>query len=147
MVATLEQGDEVAVRGVLEAWAAAMRAKDAGRALQHQAPGCVHFSLAPPLIATDADTGREGLERWFATWDGPLGFDLHNLVVETGGDIAFAHGLVNLRAASGGEDVDLWFRQTVGLRREGARWRIVHWHESVPFYMDGSFKAAVDLRP
>ena len=26
-------------------------------------------------------------------------------------------------------------------------WRIVHQHESVPFYMDGSYRAAVDLKP
>lgn len=26
-------------------------------------------------------------------------------------------------------------------------WRIVHQHESTPFYMDGSFTAAVDLTP
>jgi ketosteroid isomerase-like protein len=26
-------------------------------------------------------------------------------------------------------------------------WRIVHDHSSVPFYMDGSYRAAVDLKP
>jgi PhnB protein len=46
-----------------------------------------------------------------------------------------------------GEQVDLWFRATVGLRKIGGRWRITHEHESVPFYMDGSYRAAVDLKP
>jgi PhnB protein len=46
-----------------------------------------------------------------------------------------------------GENVDLWFRHTVGLRKADGRWRIVHEHESVPSYMDGSYKAAVDLLP
>ncbi len=46
-----------------------------------------------------------------------------------------------------GEEVDLWTRTTVCLRRIGGAWRIVHEHTSVPFYMDGSFKAAIDLEP
>ena len=145
-MAVLEQRD--AVRDTIEAWAAATRAKDAPGVLAQLAPGCVQFTLAPPLVAADEDLSREGLDAWFATWDGRLGFDLHGLVVETGGELALAHGLANLRAVTlGGDEVDLWFRQTLGLRREGARWRISHVHESVPFYMDGSFRAATDLRP
>ena len=44
-------------------------------------------------------------------------------------------------------EVDLWFRTTVVLKKVSARWQIVHEHDSVPFYMDGSLRAAVDLQP
>jgi ketosteroid isomerase-like protein len=43
--------------------------------------------------------------------------------------------------------VDLWTRCTACLVRRGTEWKIVHQHNSVPFLMDGSFKAAVDLKP
>ena len=46
-----------------------------------------------------------------------------------------------------GERVDLWFRSTVGLRRTGGEWQITHEHDSTPFYMDGSDRAATDLKP
>jgi ketosteroid isomerase-like protein len=46
-----------------------------------------------------------------------------------------------------GAKVDLWFRQTLGLLKIDGSWKIAHEHSSVPFYMDGSFKAAVDLKP
>jgi hypothetical protein len=46
-----------------------------------------------------------------------------------------------------GEKVDLWFRATLGFRKIDGRWKITNEHSSVPFYMDGSFKAAVDLKP
>jgi ketosteroid isomerase-like protein len=49
--------------------------------------------------------------------------------------------------ASSISPTDLWFRLTLGLRSIGGRWKLLHEHESVPFYMDGSYKAAVDLRP
>jgi PhnB protein len=42
---------------------------------------------------------------------------------------------------------DLWFRSTVGLRRTTAGWQITQEHESTPFYMDGSGRAATDLKP
>ena len=44
-----------------------------------------------------------------------------------------------------GEETDVWVRATVGLRKIDGRWKIIHEHASVPFYMDGSYRAAVDL--
>jgi ketosteroid isomerase-like protein len=41
----------------------------------------------------------------------------------------------------------LWFRSTLGLRKIGGRWQITHEHNSTPFYMDGSDRAALDLQP
>ena len=38
-------------------------------------------------------------------------------------------------------------RATVCLRKVGGEWKIVHEHESVPFYMDGSQRPAFDLAP
>jgi ketosteroid isomerase-like protein len=38
-------------------------------------------------------------------------------------------------------------RVTVCFRKIAGKWKVVHEHVSVPFYMDGSFKAAVDLKP
>jgi ketosteroid isomerase-like protein len=41
----------------------------------------------------------------------------------------------------------LWYRTTLVLRETDGCWRVVHVHESTPFHMDGSFRAAVDLTP
>ena len=43
--------------------------------------------------------------------------------------------------------MDLWFRATLGFRKIDGKCAITHEHSSVPFYMDGSFKAAIDLKP
>jgi ketosteroid isomerase-like protein len=70
-------------------------------------------------------------------------------VVTASGDVAFTHALASMTATPVGaaESFTLWFRCTFGLRRIDGDWRIVHQHESTPFYMDGSFKAAIDLTP
>jgi ketosteroid isomerase-like protein len=38
-------------------------------------------------------------------------------------------------------------RATIGCRKVGNTWLITHEHASVPFYMDGSDRAALDLKP
>jgi ketosteroid isomerase-like protein len=35
----------------------------------------------------------------------------------------------------------------VGWRKREGEWLVTHEHVSVPFYMDGSLRAAVDLKP
>ena len=46
------------------------------------------------------------------------------------------------------DDRAMHFRhETLCFRKSDGQWRIAHAHESVPYYMDGSVKAAVDLKP
>lgn len=66
--------------------------------------------------------------------------------MRAGDDIAFCHSL-NRLSDGAPEGFGLWFRATTGLRRREGRWRVVHEHTSTPFYLDGSFKAAIDLKP
>ncbi len=137
------------IRALFHEHAAAITAKDAHRAVAHYAPDVVSFSLAPPLrYAGDEVRDPAGLEEWFRTWDGPIGNDISELVIEAGDDLAFCHGLTHMTGTkTDGEQVDLWFRSTVGLRRTSAGWQITHEHDSTPFYMDGSGQAATDLKP
>ena len=134
------------VRAVIGAWIDALRSKNAAGVVRHHAPGFVEFSLAPPLVSTAADIA--GLEAWFAGWKGALEYEIRNLDITAGDDVAFCHGLTRLRGTGvDGTTSDLWFRQTLCFRRLAGDWKLTHSHESVPFYMDGSFKAAVDLEP
>jgi PhnB protein len=106
----------------------------------------VHYSLAPPLVSTDADA--KGLDAWFATWKGPLGYEIVDLEITAGDDVAFGHGLTRLHGTKiDGEKSDIWFRQTLCFQKVAGEWKLAHGHESVPFYMDGSLRAAVDLKP
>jgi PhnB protein len=141
--------DREQIRALLSSHCAAVTARDAHRAVAHYATGAVSFSLAPPLrYVGDEVLDPAGAESWFRTWAGPIGYDINELVIEAGNDVAFCHGLVHLTGTkTDGTQVDLWFRCTFGLRRTAAGWRIAHEHESTPFYMDGSGRAATDLRP
>jgi PhnB protein len=123
-----------------------MRAKDAAGVVAHQTHDVVQFDFAPPLRTVNNDPRR--LLDWFATWRGQIGFDITDLHVTAGDDVAFCHALIHLTGRrTDRSESDVWFRNTLCLRRVGEAWKIAHGHESVPMYMDGSLKAAIDLRP
>ena len=134
--------DEDQIRAVLADRAAAMRERDAERFVAHYAPQIVKFDLPPPLLLTAPEARDAGTVRaWFASQPGgPIGYEIRDLTVTVGGDVAFCHSLSQLGGA-------LWFRSTIGLRKIDGEWRITHEHNSAPFYMDGSDKAALDLQP
>jgi ketosteroid isomerase-like protein len=133
---------EDAVRELLDQRTAAMLAKDADRLADCYRPGAVVYDLAPPLGKV---FDREANRAWFAEKDGPMGYELRDVTVTVGGDVAVAYGLARMGDAAG--TFVLWFRTTLVLREVGGRWLIEHLHESVPFHMDGSVRAAVDLAP
>ena len=83
--------------------------------------GFVSYNLAPPLKATG---GKAGLAAWFATWDGPIGHEMRDLKIIAGDEAGFAHGLIHMSGRkTDGEVIDLWFRQTFGLKRHAAAGR------------------------
>lgn len=110
------------------------------------APDAVIYSLAPPLGERGMD--RDGLAAWPATWVGPILIDARDMDLSVSDDLAWTSALNRMRGTKvDGEQVDLWFRTTMCFRKTGEGWRIVHDHSSVPFHMDGSFRAAIDLQP
>jgi PhnB protein len=137
--------DTAQIRKLLAARAAAISAKSADDLVAQQTPDFAVFSLAPPLRD---ESGVGGLKAWFATWDGPIGYDLHEVSIDAGSDVAYARYFTHLVGRkTDGSSADLWFRSTTGFRKVDGVWKIAHDHDSVPFYMDGSYKAAIDLKP
>ncbi|QTZ91016.1 YybH family protein [Streptomyces auratus] len=143
------KADEARIREVLQDRAAATTARDARRFLSHCAPDIVEFSLAPPLQYKGPQAlDQRAVEAWYATWRGPIEVTLTQLEITVGDDVAFGHSINRMRGTkTDGFEVELWSRATVGLRRIDGTWKITHAHDSVPFLMDGSGLAALDLTP
>ena len=140
--------DEAKVRAVIDGWAKAIAAKDIDAVMSHYVADIVTFDLAPPLQTTGADALKKSLQEWFPTFRGPVGYEIRDLSITTGDDVAFCCSLNRISGArTDGEETNVWVRATVGLRKIDGNWLIVHTHESVPFHMDGSYRAAVDLEP
>ena len=134
------------IRTLIDHWARSIRDKDVEGVMAHYAADSVTFDLAPPLVSTRVDA--QGLEAWFASWRGPIGYEIRDLHVTAGDGAAFCRSLARLSGTTiDGVKNDVWFRLTLCFRKIRGDWKIAHQHESVPFYMDGSYRAAVDLKP
>jgi len=140
--------DTEQIRALIESVVKAVRAKDVDAVLRHYTPDVVAFDLAPPLQYAGAAALRESLAAWFPTFDGPVGYEMRDLRIFAGQEVAFCTGLNRIAGRrTNGDETDVWVRATVGLRKIDGRWLVAHEHASVPFYMDGSYRAAVDLAP
>jgi len=134
---------------VIEERIAAMRAKDAKSAVAALADDVVAFELAPPLaLPPGAASDADGLAAWLSGFE-TIDIEVREQVIEASESVGFAHALHHLKGTrTGGREVSLWWmRSTLCFRRDADGWKIAHAHTSVPFHMDGSFRAAVDLKP
>lgn len=141
--------DEALIRTLRDELTNAIRAKDADGVVSHYAAETVMFVLAPPLqFKGDESPGKNGVEEWFSTFQGSIGYEIRDLNITTGETVAFCHSLNRISGTrSDGEATDIWVRETLCFRKIDGEWKITHQHQSVPFYMDGSNRAAVDLKP
>jgi ketosteroid isomerase-like protein len=137
------------IQEVIEARYDRLAAGDLDGMLAFYAPKMVQFTLAPPLGEWIDGHNVAPLAAWVATFEAPPRREATHLEITASDDVAFATSIDSMTATPKGSDSSftMWHRVTLGLRRIDGRWLIVHEHESVPFYMDGSFRAAVDLKP
>ena len=139
---------EAEIRASIDDWAEALHAKDINGVMSHYAADIVTFDLAPPLQYTGTDALKKSLEEWFPTFRGPVGYEIRDLNITASDDIAFCRSLNRISGTrTDGEQTDVWVRGTVCCRKIDGKWMVTHEHVSVPFYMDGTVKAAVDLKP
>ena len=125
--------EEAAIRETIGNLARTLRIKDIDALMTHYAPDTIVFDLRPPLRVASADAYRRNFEAWFASVDGPINYEIHELLVTVGDDVAFCHSLSHVRSTrTNGEKADYWVRVTSGLRKMSGRWMITHEHISMP---------------
>lgn len=121
--------------------------KDAEAIAAPYAPHAVIYDLEPPLAHDGISVERK--RKWLATWDSPVDLAAENFKVVVSGDHAYGYGYLRMAGKKKGVDhpISFWMRATMCFERIEGKWRIVHEHNSVPFYMDGSLRPAFDLQP
>ena len=82
--------EEVAVRDLIEAWADAVRRKDYHGILRSQASDFVMFDVPPPFKSVGLDAYRKTWDLFFSWSSDPVRFDIQELDVAAGVDVAFA---------------------------------------------------------
>ena len=124
---------ETGIRSRIEALAQAIRDKDVDRVMTFYANDVVVFDVRPPLDVQGADAYRKNFERWFASIEGPMGFDFLDLSISAGEGAAFSHYLGHITGVRPGDRrADYWVRGTSCFERRNGQWLITHEHISMP---------------
>lgn len=72
-----------------------------------------HSISHPPLRYAGADNKRRAWRGFFATYAGPVSYDVRELNVRADGELAFVHGLNHVKGTpASGHIADLWVRCT-----------------------------------
>ena len=125
--------DEAAIRDVINSWTAAVRRRDIEGILKNHSPDIVMFDVPPPFQSRGIDAYRKTWDMFFSWTIDPIPFDVTDISVIAGNDVAFVvAAMACAEPGSDGKPKPLDFRLTIGLRKIGGQWTIVHEHHSVP---------------
>jgi ketosteroid isomerase-like protein len=142
-----KKNDEAAIQRLLDDGIRSVHSKNIEGVMSLHAPEVVSFDIVPPLRLVGADAYRKRWEELFSSFQGPIGYEIHDLDITVGDDVAFAYSLNRISGTmTTGQKTGFWLRATVCFRKINGTWLIVHAQVSVPVDVETG-RAALDLRP
>ena len=125
--------NEAAIRELVQSWARAVRAKDLDGILANHSTDMLMFDVPPPLQSKGIEAYKKTWELFFSWSNDPVVFDIKDMDIIAGSDVAFVAALMRCAGTEkNGERIELEFRLTIGLRRIGDQWIVLHEHHSIP---------------
>lgn len=119
---------------VLEEWAAATRESRRDEVLKNHAANLVIFDVLPPMKYESAESYRRSWDEWQPDTQGEAVFDLENLTITAGNDVAFAHSFIRCGGTlPDGRTFQDLVRATFCLRKVNGSWVVEHQHVSKPY--------------
>ena len=145
--ATSKATEEDQVSALIDDRIEAVRTKDVNASISTLVPDILAFDVVNPLQQVGSDASKKRAQEWFSSFQGPIGYEIRDLSITAGNDIAFSHGLSHVSATrTDGGELDMWWRTTICFLKIGGKWMVTHEHNSVPFDVE-SGKASLDLKP
>lgn len=125
---------EVTLRSLFDRRSAAIRAKNLDQLLSCYSADVVYFDIVPPLRYVGLAALRSRFSRFFASYEGPIEQEIHDLSLATAGDVATAWMLIRTGGIlASGATVGFSVRATTCCRCASAgQWLIAHEHVSLP---------------
>lgn len=126
--------DQSLIRETIERWVEAIKACDLDGVVAAHTDDIVMFDVPPPFDGVRGATAyRDSWPPFFEFISGGAIFELLELDVTAGDDVAFARGLLRCGTPEdSAANPENRLRLTMGLRKENGRWLIAHEHHSFP---------------
>src|SRR5215469_13027945 len=146
-VEATRKNEEAAIQRLLDEGIRSLRDKNIEGVMALYAPEVVSFDIVPPLQYKGAEAFRKRWEEVFSSFSGPIGYELHDLSITVGEDVAFSHSLNRISGTmTTGQQTALWLRWTACFRKINGQWLIVHHQNSVPVDLEHG-EAVLDGKP
>jgi ketosteroid isomerase-like protein len=127
--------DEV-LREQIGTLAQAIRDKDIDALMTHYAPDIIAYDVMPPLAVQGIADYRKNYEQWFATFQGPIDFQMTDLRISVGECHAFCHAVSRVSGKeTSGSRADYRVRVTICFQKANGQWLVAHEHVSRPATM------------
>jgi uncharacterized protein (TIGR02246 family) len=124
---------EADIRARIDRLASAIAAHDLETAMSSYGRDVVSFDFEPPLQHLGIEAKRRNWEAVFAAHRRPLSYEVHDLTIAVGDDVAFTHSLNRISGTmKDGTRTGMWVRATLGFRKIDGTWLITHDQVSVP---------------
>lgn len=125
--------DEAEIRDLVESWARAVRAKNLDGILANHSPEMLMFDVPPPIQSKGIEAYKKTWDVFFAWSKEPCVFEIGEMNITAGADVAFATAMMRCAGTeTNGDQIELDFRLTIGLRKIGGHWMVMHEHHSIP---------------
>ncbi|RDE50668.1 MAG: ketosteroid isomerase [Candidatus Accumulibacter meliphilus] len=125
--------DQVEIQQLLERWALNTRTGKQDNILENHSESVVVYDVLPPMKYESAEEYRKSWDEWQPETTGESLFNLHDLKVVAGSDVAFAYGLIHCGGTlPDGINFEDWVRATFCLEKNGGKWVVTHQHISMP---------------
>ncbi|MCU1700910.1 MAG: hypothetical protein JWR34_6973 [Mycobacterium sp.] len=126
--------DDDEIRDLITGWIASVRSCDLEGVLARHDPDIVMFDVPPPFRGVRGiDEYRDSWGQFFEWLDQGAVFELVDLDVVAGTDVAFAYALLRCgMPADFDSEPDNRLRVTVGLCKRDGHWVVTHEHHSFP---------------
>jgi ketosteroid isomerase-like protein len=146
-MAALHESDEADIRQRISELVDAVRAMDLDAVKPAYAADLVSFDIVPPLQHVGAEAKWDNWVDVFTAYRRPLGYEVRDLAITVGGDVAFAHSLNRISGTlANGDSSGYWVRWTACFRKIDGDWLIAHDQVSVPLDVKTG-RAMLDLEP
>lgn len=134
MSPTPRSATEAEIRAVIDGWAEATRNQDLDAIMAYHAPEVRTFDCHSVVQFRGAESYRAFYAACLAHMQGKMDFDIGDLDIAAGGDLAVAHFIATCGATGlDGSRHESRLRATLCLERRDGGWRITHAHWSAPF--------------
>ncbi len=139
--------NEAEIRQIIDNHVQAIQTMNLESTISIYAQEIVSFDLVTLLWYHGLGAKRNAWIDAFATYQPPMGYEIHNLNITLNDNLAFGHSLNRVSGTlKNGHNSDFWLRWTMCFQKIDSKWLITHEQVSVPVDLK-SGKAIFDLKP